>query len=202
MSFRSKVTLAGLIALAAACNGDAVGPDNGPQQAEVFRISDGTPAGSGLLTRLPNGIATEITVDPGVIPAGDVVTLWGAIFNNPTECALATCDFPDMDNPAVEGSLVWLGSGIAGSGSTPYTGDVMVGDASGDILQLFGAPSPGPGLLSPAGAEIHVILRTHGPPISGALESQRQTFLGPNCTVEALPDEPCFDLLFVVFRAP
>ncbi len=218
MSFRSKVTLAGFIVLSAACNtetGTPLGPGTsaGPalnenmggskaQQADLILISDlTTKRGTGSLTRLPHGINTHITVDAGVIPAGDVVTLWGVIFNNPAACAIDPCDFPDVENPAVEGSLVWLGSGIAGKGSTLYTGQVMVGDGSGDILDLFGIPS-GPGLLNAAGAEIHVVVRTHGPAINGDLQAQRKTFLGPNCTVDALPGEPCFDLAFAMFQAP
>jgi len=217
MSFRSKVTLAGFIVLSAACNTEAgtpLGPDTSAepalnanmggsrsQSADLLLVSDLSKSGSGTLTRLPNGITTHINVDPGVIPEGDVVTLWGAIFNDPSVCTaglpgVSTCDFPDIE--AAQGSLVWLGSGIASGGSTQYTGHVMVGDASGDILGLFGLAS-GPGLLNPAGAEIHVILRTHGQPIPGQLQSQRQTFLGPNCTVDALPGEPCADLLFAAF---
>ncbi len=218
MSFRSKVTLAGFIALAAACNTEAgtpLGPDSGAepalnasmggsrsQSADLLRISDLSTGGSGTLTRLPSGITTHITVDPGVIPEGDVITLWGAIFNDPSKCThpipdVSVCDFPDIE--AANGNLVWLGSGIASGGSTRYTGHVMVGDASGDILGLFGLSS-GPGLLDPAGAVVHVVIRTHGQPIPGALQSQRKTFLGPNCTVEAEPEEPCADLLFAAFE--
>lgn len=90
---------------------------------------------------------------------------------------MSSCDEPDLEKPDVAPSVVWLGSGIASGGSTRYTGHVMAGDASGDILSLFDLPS-GPGLLNPAGAEIHVILRTHGQPIHGKLRSQRKTFLG------------------------
>lgn len=218
MSFRSKVTLAGFIVLSTACNTEAgtpLGPDAvvGPalnankggsksQQADLLLISDGSTNGSGTLTRLPNGITTHINIDAGVIPVGDVVTLWGAIFNETSECThpipdVSVCDFPDIE--AANGNLVWLGSGIMSGGSTQVTGHVMVGDASGDILGLFGLAS-GPGLLDPAGAVVHVVVRTHGQPIPGQLQSQRKTFLGPNCTVDALAGEPCADLLFAAFE--
>ena len=182
---------------------NASGGGSKSQSADAVSIPDfPTVVGSGTLTRLPNGITTHITVDPGVIPAGDVITLWGAIFNDPSQCTnpipnVSVCDFPDIE--AANGSLVWLGSGIASGGSTQYTGHVTVGDASGDILGLFGLSS-GPGLLNPAGAVVHVVVRTHGQPISGALQAQRKTFLGPNCTVDAPPTEPCADLLFAAFE--
>ncbi len=203
MSYGWKLVLAGYLALATACGTESapLEPDTGAAAA-LIRISDGTTRGSGFLTRLPDGITTNITVDPGVIPPGDVITLWGAIFNDPSKCTAGTpgvsaCDFPDME--IAEGSLVWLGSGIASGGSTQYTGSLMVGDASGDILALFDVRS-GPGLLNPAGAEVHVIVRTHGQPVPGQVQAQSTTFLGPNCTVEAPPSEPCADLLFAVFE--
>lgn len=219
MSFHSNVAWAGLIILAAACSSEAgtpTGPElseasalttatNGSksQQSDLIMFSDFiTVGGVGSLTRTPQGVNTHITVNAGAIPAGDVVTLWAAIFNNPGECAIDPCDFPDIENPAVEGSLVWLGSGIAGKGATLYTGQVMVGDASGDILDLFGLPN-GPGLLNAAGAEIHVVVRTHGPKINGELQSQRKSFLGPNCTTDPEPNpDPCDDLAFAMFQAP
>ncbi len=218
MSFRSKVTLAGLIVLSAACNTEAGTPlgldtsvepalnanmgGSKSQQADLLLISDGSTNGSGTLTRLPHGITTHINLDAGVIPAGDVVTLWGAIFNDPSKCThpipgVSVCDFPDIE--AANGNLVWLGSGIVSGGSTQVTGHVNVGDASGDILGLFGLSS-GPGLLNPAGVVVHVVVRTHGQPIPGALQAQRKTFLGPNCTVDDLPGEPCADLLFAAFE--
>jgi hypothetical protein len=214
MSFRSKVTVAGLIVLSAACNTEAgtpLGPDTITEPALNANVGGSKsqpgdllllPAaveirGSASLTRLPNGITTHVNVDPGVIPEGDVITLWGVIFNDPSECTAGTpgvsaCDPPDLGNSLANPSLVWLGSGIASGGSTRYTGHIMVGDASGDILDLFGLPS-GPGLLNPAGAEIHVVVRTHGQPISGQLQSQRKTFAG-GCDVNA-----CADLLGVRF---
>lgn len=206
MSYGWKLVLPGCLVLAVACGTESGGPlepDTGATAA-LIRISDGTTWGSGLLTRLSDGITTNITVDPGVIPPGDVITLWGVIFNDPSKCTaglpgVSSCDEADLENSDVAPSVVWLGGGIAAGGSTLYTGQVMAGDASGDILALFGLPS-GPGLLNPAGAEIHVILRTHGPPIPGQLQAQSTTFLGPNCTVEAPPSEPCADLLFAVFE--
>ncbi len=219
MSFHSKAAWAGLLVLAAACNTDSGTPTgtelgtassqgtvasasgSRSQQSDLLLLPAAVEIrGSGSLTRLPNGITTHVNVDPGVIPVGDVITLWGVIFNNPSECTagapgVSACDPPDLGESAAEPSLVWLGSGIASGRSTRYTGHIMVGDASGDILEEFGLPS-GPGLLNPAGAEIHVVVRTHGQPITGQLQSQRKTFAG-GCEVNA-----CDDLLGVRFPVP
>jgi hypothetical protein len=214
MSFHSKAAWAGLLVLAAACNTDSGTPtgtelgtassqgaaaaQSQPQQAPLLVIADlptVTVSGSASLTRLPNGITTHVKVDPGVIPVGDVITVWGLIFNNPSACANpSACGESDLFIDGPEGSPMWMGSGIASGNSTTYTGHVKVGDTSGALF--------GPGLQNVEGAQVLVVLRTHGPKINGQLQSQRNSFEGPNCTFDPEPNpDVCEDLLVAPFPA-
>jgi len=63
------------------------------------------------------------------------------------------------------------------------------------------------GLTNPQGAEVHLVLRSHGPRIPGQVAEQRTTFAGgceffldPGATHELEPGQ-CSDLQFAVFPA-
>jgi hypothetical protein len=75
-------------------------------------------------------------------------------------------------------------------GSAFFWGALDVGDTEGALF--------GPGLINPLGAEIHYVLRTHGPAKQDVLAEQLTTFMG-GCDSEP-PNAPCQDLQFAVFK--
>jgi hypothetical protein len=92
---------------------------------------------------------------------GWVYTAWFGIFNNPDQCATRPCSAADFANPAVMGSRVNFGGRLIGpDGAATYGGFLGLGDTT--------AAFDGPGLLDPKHAEIHMVVRSHGPALMGA----------------------------------
>jgi len=115
----------------------------------------------------------------GLIP-GDAVTVWWVIFNHPENCSDNDCGFNDIFEYD-ENHLLKLGeTGLP----IPYqpgrdaTGWSLLG-GGGHVVELDGSAEfhshlpigdvneaiAGPGLLDPMKAEIHLVIRTHGPAI-------------------------------------
>ena len=84
-----------------------------------------------------------------------VHTTWWAIFNNPEACS-GGCGSDDVNDPAVDASLLWAPGGIVGpSGEVIFDTCLHVGPAPGEVRR-------GSGMLE-ADAEVHYILRYKGP---------------------------------------
>jgi len=79
------------------------------------------------------------------------------------------------------------------SGHAFFRAHLPIGDTTDDVVF-------GPGLLNAMGAEVHLILRSHGPIIQELLTEQLFTVWGgcPNPVDRA----PCDDVQFVVFEPP
>lgn len=88
-------------------------------------------------------------------------------------------------------NLVYAAGNVTvGSGRSSYGARLNFGDDSGALF--------GPGLLRPRTAEIHVVIRTHGPAIPGMVREQISTFNG-GCE-DGQPNEGlCDDVQFGVF---
>ena len=134
--------------------------------SDVRKFSDGTVVGSSSLVRTGSGISASIQTS-GLTPE-DVVTVWIVIFNDPTECASSPCTADDRFNPAVDAHAVYgAGHVIGGDGTAGYGLHLNEGDASRE--DLWGT---GPALTDPDGAEIHLVLRTHGQKQPGNVSEQ------------------------------
>jgi hypothetical protein len=134
-------------------------------------------AGSSTLTRAPNGVSFTYHTAP--LPAGQVVTVWIVVFNNPEYCATRPCSAPaDVMNPDVQADFLYGGGHvIGGSGRGNFGGHLRVGDASGSGLAEIGGPATG--LLDPYKPDIQLALHSHGPAQSGqVLKAQLTSFLG------------------------
>lgn len=126
----------------------------------------------------------------GLVP-GNVHTLWVTAFNNPKKCATTPCSAADVPNPDVQASITFGPGQIAGDdGTVDFTAFRAVGDLTGVYL--------GPGLLRPHKAEIHLVVRRHGPASAdpAVLQEQLTMFNGgcptpPGCTnVQVAPHLP------------
>ena len=133
-------------------------------------------------------------------------TMWMVVFNQPDACATTPCGETDVaPGTDAEVDVLFLGNRVVGrSGRATMFGFRRVGDISRSVFDALGAPAPG--LVNPKGAEIHLIVRYHGPLIPGQVRAQLQTFEG-GCTPESslgLGDGPfpCFDPQFSIHVAP
>jgi len=184
-------------AVAAAVNGH-----NSTADIFTFFMADETPAagdvvGTASLTRTPAGIV--LAADSTMLDAGSAYSLWWVIFNNPAACDPAGCSDMDFGTAAVEASVMnATGRDVDASGTATFvaslpTGFMHTNPASGHGRQLFG-----PGLQNAAGAEIHVVIRSHGPS-TGNIE--QWSTISADCVNAASPSG-CYDAQAIVFPLP
>jgi hypothetical protein len=176
--------------------------------SDVLTFDDMTPVGSSRLTRNDGGVSYRVQTT-GLEP-GTATTLWIVIFNHPEHCATTPCGLPDLFVPEVMADVAYAaGNVIGGSGRATFAGRRDVGDDSGSIMgEWFGMPENG--LADARGAEIHFIIRNHGPKIPGLVDEMISTFnagCGPDA-MEGAPPVPeslgthgpntCVDVQFAV----
>lgn len=167
--------------------------------AEVHAIGGPAiiPQAGASLSRNNQGVLGTFSTS-GLTP-GHVITLWWAIYNNPEYCAMASCIPPDLNNPAVNGSLQFGGGTIADvGGRVNFMGYLAEGDNTGFYLDpgFPNMPNPAPGIVNPNKAQIHLAVRTHGMPNPDPVifNEQLTSFTGgcsvavpPCATVQAAP---------------
>ncbi len=143
--------------------------------------------GSATLHRNKNGITVNVKTS-GLTP-GYAYTLWIIPFNTPDICARI---YDPVTNPesACIGDELFLADGdvifgaghvVGGSGKGNFSGHLNNGD-----IGRFGN-----GLMDAQGAEIHVVVRCHGPADPGRISEQIHTF-EEGCEV-------CADVWFGIF---
>jgi len=173
--------------------------------ADVFTFflpDEVTPAagdvvGTAALNRTAAGVT--LTADTTLLDAGSAYTLWWIIFNNPAACDPAGCSDADFGTAAVEASVMNATGRVADTnGNATFSAFLPVGYVHTNPSSLNGRQLFGPGLQNAAGAEIHVVIRCHGP-WSGNIE-QISTVAG-DCLNAASPSG-CFDAQAIVFPLP
>jgi hypothetical protein len=172
-------------------------------RAPVLTFAGMDEVGTSRLVRTDEAIATK-TNTTELVPR-HVTTLWWVIFNTPGECD-GDCGEDDLFDPDVEASCPYAdGSIVDGNGHIRFHDRLTVGEPRNSCLDFFGADDHG--LLNPEGAEIHVVVRSHGPIIPELVDEMRSSFAG-GCEdfLEAgtVPEEPgeCADLQFAVHPSP
>ena len=128
-----------------------------------------------------------MNIDTADLHVGAYSTWW-VIFNDPSGCSNGSCGENDvLPPPGTEEanvSVLWTGTGT-------IVGPDRMGHFSASLgVGLDAAPGQviyGDGLLDPMGAEVHIIVRYHGPAIwddATALVEQLSTFQG-SCTPDS-----------------
>jgi hypothetical protein len=158
-------------------------------------------------TEIPGARSSLVTFEEGASVAietaglvpGHAVTLWWVVFNHPEACTHGSdgvrCGADDLAEAAVEPSVLGGDGHIVGpDGKGLFSSFLATGDTTTAI--------EGAGLTNPRGADIHFVLRTHGPAQPGLLATQLQTF-GGGChdTTEELGtpgDYACANVQFAV----
>jgi hypothetical protein len=152
-----------------------------------------------ILTTHDAGAAT--TLHTTGLEAGSAYTLWWVIFNQPDKCvarhAGLRCGPADLFNPDVDGSMLWAAGAVAGeAGEATFESYRGKGDTTGATV-LPGMRNPPPGLTEPLTAEIHLVVRNHGPARPEYVEEQTHTFNG-GCDA-GQPNFPCRDEQYAAF---
>ncbi|WP_086477032.1 hypothetical protein [Arenibacter amylolyticus] len=137
-------------------------------------------SGISTLHRNNNGITVNFKVE-GLIPGA--YTIWWVIWNQPENCAIpGACnetDFANAANVAVD-VLYAAGHVVGKNGKGNFSAHLKEGDNSESINQeFFGLPPAGGLQLGNAlTAEVHVVLRTHGPKVPGLVNEQIGSYEG------------------------
>ena len=156
--------------------------------------ADGHVTGSAELKRKKEGIRIEVNTTE--LGAGYAYTNWWVIFNNPEHCAggAGGCNGDDFPNPDVEASVLYATGRVADShGNATFRAFLSVGLIRADRQRhRFG-----PGLQDPKKAEVHYVIRSHGPASDSVPELHEQlSTVGGLCSA----DNPCFDPQSIVFK--
>ena len=167
--------------------------------ADTYDFQPVEQGGTSKLVRTSSGISFNFkTVGTGVYP-GYTYTVWVVVFNEPENCR--TCDEDGNvlgDGECGADDIFWCpgeavvdvlygGGNVAGSsGKIRIAGHRAEGDNSGSVYtDIFGL-GPWFGLIDPLGAEVHLVLRSHGPKVPENMPAQIDSFDG-GCTVNLEP---------------
>ncbi len=168
-----------------------------------------TPVGRSVLTRTEAGVSAQLRTS-GLEPR-EAVTLWWVVFNTPEGCSDA-CGENDifiggdpaaglyLDGIAAADIVVAYGGRAIANRHGSATIAASLREAGSVREVLFGAE---PTLKDSEAAEIHLVLRSHGPAVPGMIDEQLGSYAG-GCLVflhpPAIPDEvgECADIQFAV----
>ena len=128
--------------------------------------------GASTLVRDWHGV--RMTYHTSGLEPGAAYTAWWVVFNRPDRCSDGVCGEDDIfeDPKPARTSVLWASGSIAGyDGIADFYAQLDRREKTGEVLF-------GPGLVNVFGAEIHVVIRTHGQPIPGAVDAQLSTFGG------------------------
>lgn len=194
---------AAVLALATGLAPSAQSAPAATSTSDVWRFSDGsTVAGaSSTLVRTDRGVSASLKTSG--LPAGDAVTMWWVIFNNPEHCdgdpsSPFNCAEPDLFNEDVAASVQYAAGHVVGADGRFGAGaHLSEGDTTGCV---FGEGFLCAGLIDARAAEIHLVVRSHGPKFPEFMPGQIKSF-HVACTPETsfgLGDGPneCMDLQF------
>lgn len=191
---------------------DRVSAQAGPAPAAistspVLSFADLSEMRSSRVVRRAAGVAGSVRVE-GMEP-GTAVTMWIVVFNRPEECASSPCEEEDLFDPDTEADVVYgAGHVVGGSGRLTLAGHLPQGANDGSLFGTLGLPAPG--LQDIWGAEVHLVVRSHGPKLPGLMRDMIHTFNG-GCThpgpgfPDPLPPElgaagpnECVDIAFAI----
>jgi hypothetical protein len=153
---------------------------------EDFGNVPGAAIHAATLRRNKNNVTVQMEA---WVPAPNTATVWGAIFNAPENCGSSPCSIDDLlDNPASGPSLLRAGGRVIGGNPVTITGQVREGDTSEALF--------GDGLLDAMTAEVHFVLRVHGPQIPTMVDDQIH-YIDGGCGVN-----DCQDVGAAIFQPP
>jgi hypothetical protein len=211
MTTSKTLAAAGAVAALVALAGSpaSAAPDATVSRSDVYFFGDPeTSVGWSTLQRTDDGVLATFVANE--IPPEHAVTLWWVVFNDPENCSAPGCGEDDIfagGDPAAGLNAEGIAAAdiVAGyAGGTVASPDGHVHLSAGlDVDEIGPEKIVGEGALlkDVAGAEIHLVLRSHGPAIEGQTDVQTTSYAG-GCETMLLPPEiaeaegECVDLLF------
>lgn len=139
------------------------------------------------LARNDNG--ATLTIHTTSLTAGWACSVWAVVFEHPEHCAGSPCGPGDLGTAAVDATVFGAvgGSLISGNGTATFAGHIQAAATANDVRLGDGS------LDNPTTAEIHPIIRCHGPALPGMIQEQISTFNG------GCPPNTCMNVQFGTF---
>ncbi|MEM8986152.1 MAG: hypothetical protein AAGC95_05460 [Pseudomonadota bacterium] len=153
-------------------------------------------SGASTITRTDAGVGFEYVASD--LKPNAPYTMWYVVFNRPRKCIMPfECGIDDLNDPRVRPGVFWAGGRVSDEyGQAMFAGEINYGELPKGEDQI-----PFPGLESPIkrGAEIHLVVRAHGPALDdpAALKEQLTQFNG-GCP----PNDGCIDVQASVHPSP
>jgi hypothetical protein len=171
----------------------ASNPDKDVSSSSTYQMTDASmvSGGSSTLARAKGGISASLQTSD--LEPGNVYTMWWVIFNNPEKCehpvpGITSCGEGDvfgepLGETPVKVSVQYAAGNIVGETGTANFGAYL---QEGELPEQPGQLVFGPGLINAKKAEVHLVVRDHGPVIPEMEDAQLTTF-GGACTAETDP---------------
>ena len=159
-------------------SGESGNPKVSSRSVIIMATGVKVPSAGSSLSRNSEGV--YFTFNTTGLTPGNVYTIWMAVFNNPKACATNPCSPADFPNLDVDASLLNTGGKIIGADGTAVYGAYReVGDVTG-ARPMTGT---GNGIVDPLRAEIHLVVRSHGPAFLNdpVLLAAQQTMFNGGC---------------------
>lgn len=132
------------------------------------------------------------------------LTVWWVVFNKPENCATSPCGEPDLFEPAVQASAFYATGALTDADGGVMFVTSLYETVPGKFkrIDLNTSLLGGPGLMDARKAEIHAVVRSHGPAlfdVPGGVRDQLTGFLDPGCQDLEGPNV-CEDVQFAVHQ--
>lgn len=161
---------------------------NGPtvyQTANIHDFPGMTTDLGGAATLLRSQQGVDVRIATSGLDVNAAYTAWWVVFNNPAAC-VGGCGRDDIGNPATGASVFYAAGFVTGlDGIANLTAHLSAGQLPQGIDVRRGS-----GLMAGNGfgAEIHLVIRSHGPIIPGMVNAQIGSFNG-GCSVNQCRDQ-------------
>ena len=146
-----------------------------------------------FLTRSDRGVHARLSTSD--LTPGNPYTLWMVVFNDPSDCDNPPeCAFPGDRFHSAEVSAHFMDGKVAGrNGTANFAGSLKINDLRNELL----GHTEDAAFTDAMKAQFLLIIRDHGPKISGEVNEQIGTFLGgcnhPGDGSVAFPAPPVTD---------
>ncbi len=202
----NKFKLVITLALAVAAVGFAIGTyvisgglaqadnqENDVTTSSTYRMTDASSVSGDSSTLARSNGKLAATLQTSDLQEGNAYTMWWVIFNNPEECehpvlGITSCGEGDVSGEPFGETPVQVSVQFAAGNIVSQTGTISLG-ADLNVGELPTQPGQlvfGPGLIDAKKAEVHLVVRNHGPAIPGMVQAQLTTF-GGACTAATDP---------------
>jgi hypothetical protein len=191
-----KKLLGSLIVVGSVVCGLAFADDGGRrtyQTVNMFRA--GMPSvkvqGGATLFRSKHGV--EMRIATSHLDPNAAYTTWWVVFNNPAGC-VGPCGGSNLANPAARAAVFYAAGFVTGDdGTANLTAHMKDGPLPTGVELTPDGTAAGLDSGNGFGAEIHLVVRSHGPVIAGMADRQIGSFNG------ACPPNTCMNQQAAVF---